>query len=337
MLLRHAAKRECAFSLVLPYDASLLAVIRRGLLLVYQTDANFAPRSRDYASNRHNYRVTGNIGQRGELSLAMKTASLIILATLAVGCEQQTAGGTAPRQKVAVVDRRKAAVTAKASELTFLAKDGVTVFADFYKAEPAKGIILLFHQAGSNAGEYATIAPVLVSQGYDALAVDQRNGGDMWNRKNRTAAKRSGDYLSAYADMEGAVQWAKAKKYSVIVAWGSSYSASLVLRLAKDYPELRAVLAFSPGEYFSNPTLVRDWNMAENVPTLMAFTPDEASQGGVTLYQSSSHAPARNDADMILSFEGGVHGSSTLNPDKNPTSSKKYWQGVIAFLRSHAK
>jgi pimeloyl-ACP methyl ester carboxylesterase len=44
-----------------------------------------------------------------------------------------------------------------------------------------------------------------------------------------------------------------------VILWGSSYSASLVFLVAAEHPNsVRAVLAFSPGEYFDGPTTVRD-------------------------------------------------------------------------------
>ena len=56
--------------------------------------------------------------------------------------------------------------------------DGVTVHGDFI-APPgeARGTILLFHQARSNRGEYATITPDLLKAGYNVLVIDQRAGG----------------------------------------------------------------------------------------------------------------------------------------------------------------
>jgi len=49
------------------------------------------------------------------------------------------------------------------------ARDGVTVHGDFFAAPgDPRGTILLFHQARSNRGEYATITPDLVKSGYRA-------------------------------------------------------------------------------------------------------------------------------------------------------------------------
>ena len=65
--------------------------------------------------------------------------------------------------------------------------DGVKVAGLYYRVPRPKAVILLFHQAESGKGEYATIAPRLVAAGYSALAIDQRSGGDLFGR-DETAA-----------------------------------------------------------------------------------------------------------------------------------------------------
>jgi hypothetical protein len=82
---------------------------------------------------------------------------------------------------------------------------------------------------------------------------------------------------------------------------------------------------------------VKDWNFASPVPTLMAFTQQEQSDGGLTLYQASSMEPRRRQLDRILAYAGGVHGSSALRQDKNPRSARFYWNGVKAFLKAVLK
>lgn len=74
------------------------------------------------------------------------------------------------------------------------------------------------------------------------------------------------DYLDALQDMESAVKYVKSQyESSKIILWGSSYSASLVIKLAGDNPTLiNGVLAFSPGEYFDrSKTYIKD--SAKNV------------------------------------------------------------------------
>lgn len=220
---------------------------------------------------------------------------------------------------------------ALAKEITFPAKDGKKVFADLYRAGATQStaVILMFHQAHSSAAEYYPIAPRVSKLGFDCLAVDQRSGGDMYG-PNRTAAQYSGDpgYMAAYNDVEGALDWAQKQGYTTIVAWGSSYSSCLVLRLGSDHPDaLKAVIGYSPGEYFDDKGIVAQWAAGVKVPVYAVNTVDE-----------------RADADGILKGHIGermasvavIHGSSTLRSDKNPKGAEKCWKDLEPFLKSYA-
>ena len=144
--------------------------------------------------------------------------------------------------------------------ISFTSKDGLQVTADLYLAHPTEApFIVLFHQAGASRGEYRMIAPELNAFGFNAMAVDQRIGNS-FNAITNETAKRYGTegmseaYIDALPDMEAAIKYAR-KNYAKgkLIIWGSSYSASLVLKIAGDNPNLAdGVLAFSPGEYFAN-------------------------------------------------------------------------------------
>lgn len=223
----------------------------------------------------------------------------------------------------------------------FEAKDGVRVHADLYLASPAGGtddresakdgpLILMFHQAASNAAEYETIAPRLVEAGYSCLAVDQRAGGRRWERNNRTvlALGRSADFEAAYADLEAALQWSVDEGWrGPILAWGSSYSASLVFRLARDHPEIRAVLAFSPGEYFGAGEPVRGW--ASSVTVAVFAT---AGSGREVEDARQIVAAVPHGKKIYYEAERGVHGSSTLIVERNPQGVEENWGAVLEFL-----
>jgi len=217
-----------------------------------------------------------------------------------------------------------------ASEITFPASDNRKVYADFYKSKnsDSKKVVLMFHQARSNAGEYETIAPKITAIGFDCVALDQRSGFDMWNRVNRTVNRSgTGTYMEAYNDMVGALKWAESKKYTTIVAWGSSYSSSLTLRLASENSSLNAVLLFSPGEYMDDKTVVREWAAKDTVPTFFACTPDEWTDGRSDIYLA---IPSKTKTEVSL--PGGVHGSSTLIPDKS-SAADQYMEKVVDFLK----
>jgi dienelactone hydrolase len=217
--------------------------------------------------------------------------------------------------------------------VSFEAADGVQVSADLY-ANPAAArapIVLLFHQAASNAGEYSEIAPRLVELGWNALAVDSRSGGRMWGRTNRTVMRlgRSTDFLTAYADLEAAVAWAKSRGYAPPLAvWGSSYTSALVFRLAAEHPEIGAVLSFSPGEYLGPDEPVRAWAAKVKVPVFVTTaTGHEVAVAKRILDASPAALRVQHEPDV------GVHGSSTLREDRNPGGTEGNWSAVIAFLK----
>lgn len=216
--------------------------------------------------------------------------------------------------------------------ITLTACDGVKVFATEYRADQPKATVLLFHQAGSGKGEYATIAPRLAAAGYDALAVDQRSGGTLYG-ENATvkALGHSADYLAAQADLQAAIDWARAQKRPIVL-WGSSYSSALVFLLAAKNPDVTALLAFSPGEYFDDKTLVQTAARKLAIPvyvTVAGRGTEEAAARPIVAAVPGARA-------TFYIPRAGVHGSSTLIAAKNPHGAASNWQPVWAFLRTVA-
>ncbi len=145
--------------------------------------------------------------------------------------------------------------------ITFPSRDGLEITADLYAphADKTTPLIVLFHQAGWSRGEYRELAPWLNDLGFNCLAVDQRSGREVNDTPNATAARaeaadKGTSYLDAQQDLTAALQYARAHLATgKVIAWGSSYSAALVLVVAGTQPELvDGVLSFSPGEYFGD-------------------------------------------------------------------------------------
>ena len=219
-------------------------------------------------------------------------------------------------------------------KVSFAASDKVKVFADYYSAgSKTKPLILLFHQAGSNRAEYEAIAPKLVALGYNALAVDQRSGGEMWGHNNETVRHlgKSVGYYEALRDLEAALQWAKSFGYSgPIAAWGSSYSAALVFVLAaKHSREIKALLAFSPGEYLDGPSDVR---RAAAQLSLPVFVTSAKSKDEIDAARKIFDATMSIEKMQFVPRIEGVHGSSTLRKDRNPRGVDENWAAVENFL-----
>jgi dienelactone hydrolase len=212
------------------------------------------------------------------------------------------------------------------------ASDGLKVYSSFYPAlGRAKATVLAFHQAGGNKSEYASIAPHLTKLGFNVLALDQRSGGSTENGNNQTVQNGGGKYygyLEALPDLEAAVAWAKSDqrtKDTKLIAWGSSYSASLVFLLAKQHPEIAAVMAFSPADsYLETGGLVFDAAKTLRASVFIACTANEVTDAKAIF----NLVPHKNKI-LFVPKGAGFHGSNALNL---PSSSKEYWAAVEKFL-----
>ena len=225
--------------------------------------------------------------------------------------------------------------TGRAAEpVSFAASDGVRVFADYYPAaSKSQPLILLFHQAGSNRGEYAPIAPVLVSLGFNALAIDQRSGGTLWGQQNETVQHlgHNGEYSEVLKDMEAALAWAKSSgNNGRVLVWGSSYSAALVFLLAANHQEgIAGVLAFSPNEYLDGRHAVHDAASRVSVPIFVTSAKDRDEIAAAKSILAV--APALQKTQFVP-HTAGVHGSSTLRADKDRAGESENWRAVEEFL-----
>jgi len=225
-------------------------------------------------------------------------------------------------------------LAAPVETVSFLARDGVAIFADYYPAaSKGKPLILLFHQAGSNRGEYATIAPVLTGLGFDALAIDQRAGGDSWGRANETVQQlgHTAGFAAALADLEAAVQWARASGHTgKLIVWGSSYSAALVFLLAAEHrDEIAAILAFSPGEYLASTASVRHAAAQLSMPIFVTSAKESGEIAAARMILEAAPAAAKI---QFVPRSAGIHGSSTLRADRNPAGAEENWKAVKDFL-----
>lgn len=217
---------------------------------------------------------------------------------------------------------------------------GIQGRADIYESKDSSAtLILLFHQAGWSRGEYREIAPQLVERGYRVMAVDQRSGGGVNGVRNETHHRASKiglgtSYLDAYADLEAALDYArKTLKAERVIVWGSSYSASLVFRLAAERAQdVAAVMAFSPGEYFEKEmgaTYIR--GLAKRIQQPLFVTSAKAEREQAKPIFDASPASKKI---LFTPASKGQHGSRALW--KKWTDNDVYWAAVGAFLKEYA-
>ena len=130
---------------------------------------------------------------------------------------------------------------------------------DNYLIENPKGFILLCHQAGWSRGEYMETAPIFNSMGYSCMAIDQRSGAEINGVENIVASMFNQDsttYVDAIPDISFAIDKAFDKNNQApIILLGSSYSSALALILGPPNDKVKAIISFSPGEYFEGITI----------------------------------------------------------------------------------
>lgn len=213
---------------------------------------------------------------------------------------------------------------------SFPSKDSLTIFADIYIKDRNAPTIILCHQAGYSRGEYKETAKQLNLYGYSVIAIDQRSGGTINEIENKTYLNAIKDslpttYTDAKQDIEAAIDYVYTYTQKPILLVGSSYSASLSLLIAKNNPKIKAVAAFSPGEYFDSISIkdsLKNWDK----PLFITSSKNEAIAINNLIENIELH-----HINQFVPEKGGFHGSKALW-SKN-TGNNLYWDAFNQFLK----
>lgn len=225
--------------------------------------------------------------------------------------------------------------------INFPSSDGISITADLYMpySETAP-LILLCHRANWSRGEYLEIAPKLNLKGFNAIAIDQRSGKTKNNIDNATtaaakAAGKSTSFVDALQDIQAAINYVKTTyAKGTFILWGSSYSSSLSLVLAKENADkIDAVMAFSPGEYFSDQGKASDWITTEVAELKMPVFITSKNSESVDVNPIYNAIPSTNKTYYLPSSES-KHGSEALYESNDV--SVWTWNAVNKFLEQFA-
>lgn len=215
-------------------------------------------------------------------------------------------------------------------KISFRSPDGLEVTADKYQVSEDYPFILLFHQAGSSRGEFRDIAEKFLKLRYNCLAVDLRSGDNANFVNNETASRaraegRSVNFLDARGDVLAAIDYAHDLSSREVILLGSSYSASLAMLEGLNHPDVQAVIAFSPGEYFGKDLRMEDSLTTCTNPLFVAVTEREQPYVRQMLSAFPEDAYTLFQPDTL-----GVHGARALWDD-NP-SKDEYWLALLMFI-----
>ncbi len=217
-------------------------------------------------------------------------------------------------------------------KVSFYAQDSLKIIADLYLNDYKLPFILLFHQDGSSRGEYKEIAARLIKLDYNCLAVDLRSGDKINYIVNETAenAKISNlptTFYDAKKDIEATIRYVRKFSQQPIVLFGSSFSASLCLMIAKNNPDIRAIIAFSPGEFFGPEVLVKNAISGITQPIFISTTDLEYE----FVMQMLAGVPEQNRHVFKASKGKGDHGAKMLW--KSCESSDECWLDMMLFFK----
>lgn len=221
----------------------------------------------------------------------------------------------------------------KPEKISFPSLDGLTITANLYHNSEKFPVILLCHQARYNKAEYDEIAVELYKKGFNLISIDQRSGGTLLGKENETFAEatklgKPTTYLDAEQDIEAAINFAHNKYNQKIILWGSSYSSTLSLYFASSNDKIKAVIAFSPGDYFAEQKGSLKNKLAGFSKPLFATSSSEEAPELTDLL--SGIAWNKNQTQFIPT-EKGKHGSKALWKDN--ADHEEYWTALNAFLK----
>lgn len=218
-------------------------------------------------------------------------------------------------------------------EITIPSADELPISTRIYEAGPDAPVLVLCHQASSANEEYAESAPKLKAMGFTCVAPDLRSGGDRLggiNKTNKLAQQqhKATTYLDAEQDINAAVNFAAEKYGKPVILVGSSYSAALALKVGHENDNVKAVAAFSPGEYFKKEkdgSYIRDAMKGFSKPLFLTSSQREGPQAKMFYDVAESELKIQ----FVPTVEG-IHGARALwaSVDGN----EEYWTAFTAFL-----
>lgn len=218
------------------------------------------------------------------------------------------------------------------SIVSYYASDSVLVTATHYQGRKTDPYILLFHQEFSSRGEFDSIASRFVKMRYNCLAVDLRGGekyGYVENETTRRAREMGQNNRPEQAglDVKASVDYAWRLSQKPIVLLGSSFSATLCLIEGAGDERVKAVMAFSPGEFFVEKDL-RSLLSGYSKRVFVASTVSESP------FTEAMFAGTDKDLKTMFvpRYGEGMRGIKALYRE-NP-SYDEYWFAILVFIKN---
>ena len=162
------------------------------------------------------------------------------------------------------------------------------------------------------------------------MAIDQRSGKEVNGIINQTAIDADSKFMNvgyagAKSDLEAAIDYLyELNGNKPIILVGSSYSASLALWLGSENKKIKAVAAFSPGEYLKNMSL------ADTIRQIMVPTFITSSQREIGPVEKLIRFVKPKYITHFKPDVEGIHGSRAIWDSTE--GHEAYWNAFKEFL-----
>jgi hypothetical protein len=224
-------------------------------------------------------------------------------------------------------------IIASASEkVYFYANDSLKITADLYLNNYELPFILLFHDSEGSRGEYLEIAQRFLNLGYNCMAVDLRVGNKSNYISNETSERArnlnvSRNFIDCKKDIIASIEYVEKFNDKSIILFGSSFSASLCLLVAKENHRINSVIAFSPGEFFRPEIAIKDEINNLSIPVFVSSTIIEYEY----ILELLSRVSQQNKTIFKPKTGNGLHGTKMLSSINE--SSKDCWLDLLLFFK----
>jgi pimeloyl-ACP methyl ester carboxylesterase len=182
------------------------------------------------------------------------------------------------------------------------AADGLGLVGDFYLIDPSHATVLLLHEIYTTRASWQNVIAVLLNNGYNVLAVDERGWGETGGSIN---------WYRAVGDVAAWMDWLRTTagvNPEAIHTMGSSMGSSLAILGCANDSLCRSAVAVSPG-----------WNYyRQSIANHIALKPVFAIYAqrdrwpALAIPRMQEAAP---DSLLVQAYEGNAHGMNLLNAE----------------------
>ena len=205
----------------------------------------------------------------------------------------------------------------KGQEVVFIySADSTKIRGDLYLRNHSFPFIILCHGESTDRSEFYDIAPRLLNLNYNCLAIDMG-----------TTGSHNYSLAGGQTSLRAAIAYVRRFNSLPVILFGSSWSASLCLLESATNPQIRAIVALSPGEYFLPRIRMSDVVEKISQPVFICGTRAEFSY-------LQKMVEKRPDGEIAL-FQPekgkGVHGAAALTG--SDITKDEYWFALMMFFK----